>query len=356
MKIVICWAGFSGYLAACWRALYVCDEIDLHVVTYTGKKTSNAPFDTSILDGLPCHLLKSERADDADEVIQVVTSLEPDIIVIPGWMRPSYSLLFKHPLLKSSKFVMGMDTPWRGGWSQKLARWKVGKLVDRMDAVFVAGERTWQYARHLGVPESKLHRGVYGVDYEGFRSAYEQRLALGSGWPKRFLFVGRFVNAKGIDTLLEAYSKYREMVMEPWPLSCCGSGALQKQIADAKGVEDLGFVQPEDLTNVFANHGVFILPSRYEPWGAVLAEAGAAGMPIICTESCGAAIDLVQTMYNGIKIGTGDVDALARAMVWMHNNPDKLKIMGKRSQELASPYSAESWAEKWAYVFRSLIK
>jgi len=354
LRVVICWAGFSGYLAACWRALAQLDGVSLQVVTYCGKSTSNAPFDPSVLDGVPHHLLKSETAQDAEEVAITVAKMKPDIVVIPGWMRPAYSRLVWNPQLQSAKFAMGLDTPWRGDWRQQLACLKLRRFVGRMDAVFVASERSWQYARHLGVPEAKIHRGVYGVDYAVLRTACDQRLALEGGWPKRFLFAGRYVDVKGIDVLLDSYKRYRSMVSNPWPLTCCGSGPWAERIAQAEGVRDLGFVQPEDLVAVFAKHGVFVLASHYEPWGVVIAEASAAGLPVICTESCGASIDLVRTLYNGITVGTGDVHEMVRAMKWMHENHARLPEMGLRSQQRVSAYSAESWAERWAYVFRDL--
>jgi glycosyltransferase involved in cell wall biosynthesis len=351
MKVVFCWSGMSGYMAACWRALARVQEVDTSLFVLWWSM----PWAKSVTDGLPdFHRINQKESMDGAFIEDSVAQLKPDVVVLCGWSAPAFSRLPFCERLRDVKFVMGMDTPWRGGWRQKLARLRIGRLVDRMDAVFVASERAWQYARHLGVPEAKIHRGVYGVDCLTFRPVYDQRLALEGGWPRRFLFVGRYDDEKGIDVLLESYKRYCSMVSDPWPLACCGSGPWAERIAQAEGVRDLGFVQPGDLGAVFAKHGVFVLASRYEPWGVVIAEATAAGLPVICTESCGASIDLVRSLYNGMTVATGDAHGLARAMLWMHENHARLPEMGLRSQQRASAYSAEAWAERWAYVFHEL--
>jgi len=56
-------------------------------------------------------------------------------------------------------------------------------------------------------------------------------------------------------------------------------GAERPLAGEQTDVHDKGFVQPSDLPNIFAQAGVFILPSRYEPWGVVIGEALASGLP-----------------------------------------------------------------------------
>ncbi|MCX7049963.1 MAG: glycosyltransferase family 4 protein [Candidatus Sumerlaeota bacterium] len=347
LKVAMCWAGFSGYLVACWKELAKAPSIELRVFAYTSQR----PYHPDIVSGLDCTFLKTGEPNGlADMILQ----FDPDIIVIGGWAYPEMNGLPFHQKLVARKFVLGMDTPWRGDWRQKMARWKIGRLMDRVDAVIVAGERSWQYARHLGVAEAKIYRGFYGIDYAAFEPAYSLRQALEGGWPRSFLYIGRYIDEKGIDVLLESYKFYRSMVRNPWPLNCCGTGPWMERITQAEGVLDLGFVQPASLRTVFANQGVFVLTSRYEPWGIVIAEAAAAGLPIICTEACGASIEIVRSMYTGITVGTGDARRFARAMLWMHENHARLPEMGRRAQTFAAAYSAEAWTARWLHMFHAL--
>ena len=95
------------------------------------------------------------------------------------------------------------------------------------------------------------------------------------------------------------------------------------------------------------------MPSRYEPWGVAIAEAAAAGLPILCTEACGASVELVRPYYNGLIVPTDDAQSLADAMIWCHAHRDRLAEFGERGRSLAAAYSADVWAERWAAVLRS---
>src|SRR5207249_1567296 len=101
------------------------------------------------------------------------------------------------------------------------------------------------------------------------------------------------------------------------------------------------------LADVLAVSGCLILPSLFEPWGVVIAEACAAGLPIICTDACGAAFDLVRPDLNGQIVKAGDAESLARALHWIEQNEPRLPEMAAQSQALAKPFSAQSWADQW---------
>jgi len=166
-------------------------------------------------------------------------------------------------------------------------------------------------------------------------------------WPRQFLFAGRYVPAKDLETLIRAYSAYRRRVANPWSLTCAGQGPDGRLLQGVEGVTNIGFAQPAHLPELFAGHGAFVLPSRFEPWGVVLGEAAAAGLPVVCSSACGAAADLVRPYYNGIVVPPGDVDGLSRAMHWIHDHESELRIMGQRGQALAAAFSAQAWAVRW---------
>ena len=214
-----------------------------------------------------------------------------------------------------------------------------------MDFLFVPGERGWQLTRYWRVPEHKVRRGCLAADVAKFNGAMTIRDASPGGWPRSFVFVGRYEQEKGLLDLVEAYQRYRDAVTDPWSLRCCGVGSLKIELANRPGVEDLGFIQPANLPAVLAQQGVFILPSHWEPWGLAILEACASGLPVVCTEACGSSVELVRSLHNGLTCPAEDVDALVRAMRWCHAHHAQLSEMGRRSQELARPYSAQMWAD-----------
>jgi len=82
-------------------------------------------------------------------------------------------------------------------------------------------------------------------------------------------------------------------------------------------------------------------------------EALASGLPVICTEACGAGLDLVRTCFNGLVVTTDSAPNLANAMAWLHNRYDLLPEIGRRGQALAAAFSAQSWRRDGAFGFMS---
>ena len=345
MRVVICWAKIAGYTAACWRALAARPGIDLRVLAFVDDNIEQA-FAPEVLHGVSCQLLSPQERNDPDRVRSLVLEQQPDALILCGWFHPPYVKLAFHPALSKARKLMVMDTPWRGGLRQQLAKLRLRRYLERMDYIFVAGERSWQYARRLGVAEARIRRGMNACDFPIFAAAIERRRAAPQ-WPRKFLYTGRYVREKGLDTLLEGYARYRRRVSDPWPLTCCGKGPLRSMLISAAGVEDRGFVQPSDLPDVMAEHGAFVLTSRSEPWGVVIAEASAAGLPIICTEAVGASVELVRSYFNGLTVATDDPPSLAAALQWMHEHPERLPGLGRQGHHLAAAFSAEMWAQRW---------
>ena len=97
--------------------------------------------------------------------------------------------------------------------------------------------------------------------------------------------------------------------------SWAAPGPEAARLAGIEGVDLLGFVQPDSLPALLARSGCLVLPSRFEPWGVVVHEAAAAGLPVVCTSVAGAASRLVLDGYNGVVVPPGDPGALARALL-----------------------------------------
>lgn len=356
MKVVLCWAGIAGYLAACWRALDRRPEIDLSIIAPGPAATSTSPFTGDLVRDLPCTLLDEKHLQDAARVAALVIEQKPDVVHVPGWFVPAFRRLPEHPALAGVRFILGMDTPRLSTLAESVNRLRLRRFIRRMDRVIVPGERAWQYARFLGAAESKIRRGLYGIDYEALATASQQRLRSPAGWPRRFLTVGRYVEEKGIDVLVEGYGRYRASVSDPWPLDCCGTGPLAGRLQGRPGIQDLGFVQPDRQAEVWAGHGAFVLASRFDPWPLVIAEAAAAGLPIVCTESCGSAVELVRSFHSGLTVATEDPRSLADALRWVHEHHSRCPELGLAGQRLAAAYTADVWAERWAAVVAELCE
>jgi glycosyltransferase involved in cell wall biosynthesis len=190
----------------------------------------------------------------------------------------------------------------------------------------------------------RIETGMYAMDRGLFAPIAEKRLS--KQWPKQFLFIGQHTRRKGVDILIKAYTKYRQSVRDPWPLLTCGQGPLGKALESTEGIINKGFLQPAELPVVMLESGVFILPSRYEPWGVVLTEACVSGLPVIATSECGSGEAVLRDGENGLMVRPGDSNALCACMIRMHEDYLRLPAMGRKSVSLAERYSAEAWAKK----------
>ncbi len=366
IRVVICWDMLSGYIASCWRALAARPEIELSVIAVHAIKGANIAFNNEITAGLDVTLVTRDELN-AGKTAELAAAKRPDVVVVCGWGLPGMRMVPEHPDLAHAKFMMTMDTPiaqaWRPMMRQRMGRFARRAYFAKIDRVAVAGERAWQLARVLGFQEDQIVRGCYAIDWPRFEPiAAERRSAMARGgatqtaWPRRFLFMARYVPDKAIDVLVEAYRAYRDQVRDPWPLVCCGQGEEGALLRGVEGIEDAGFVQPADQPARLRDSGCFLMPSRYEPWGVALAEAAAAGLPLIATEAVGASVELLHDRFNGRKIATDDWRALAEALIWMHERSDaELVAMGEHSRGLGAAFAAEVLAARWAGVFGELV-
>jgi glycosyltransferase involved in cell wall biosynthesis len=350
IKVVFCWSDISGYMAACWRALHDSGEVDLFVIAF--QALTETAFGDRLMQDIPCRLLNLKDRQNSNLIEQLARSERPDVIVVCGWLHQPYCKLVSGSVFKDTAFVMGMDTPWQDNWRQRLAPIVLRSYLNRIDRVVVTGERSWQYARKLGIEACRIDRGLYGIDDDRWVPLWDNRSQL--DWPRSFLFIGRYIPVKAIDILISAYQAYRDRVEDPWELVCCGQGELKSQLVGKSGVIDRGFLQPAEMESVWQSAGAFILPSRFDPWPLAIVEAAAAGLPIICTDGCGSAVEIVRPWYNGLVIPENNITSLTQALLTFHHQND-LPTWGKRSQELAAPYGTKIWVDRWRTLLQEAL-
>jgi glycosyltransferase involved in cell wall biosynthesis len=327
----------SGYARASFQALR--DQgADIYLV-HRGA-TDTAPYDDEALD-LGAEGMRWSEAPDASAVLARVRAFEPDTVFAASWDVGAYRQVCRRMRGEALRLLF-MDNAWLGTPKQWAGRF-VSPLVIRptFDAVFLAGEPQARFARRLGFPEDRILWGVDTCDHPAFAAVHRA----GATPPKAFLFVGRLAAEKGVDILAQAYERYRRAVRQPWPLLVAGTGPMEHVLSGVPGVTLLGFVQPQDAPDLFAQAGCLLLPSRFEPWGVVIHEATAAGRAVVCTTACGASTRLVLDGYNGLVIGPGDVSALADAMAHMSAADDASRAtMGRRSAQLSEQFTPVRWA------------
>jgi 1,2-diacylglycerol 3-alpha-glucosyltransferase len=221
---------------------------------------------------------------------------------------------------------------------------------------FVAsGNSARHYLQRLGFSQQRIVVAPDAVDNYFFERAsaaarkneadHRHRLGLPAHF---FLFVGRMVYEKGVFDLLQAYARLEPEVRASFGLIFAGTGKAQSALLRQAGrlgcageVQCVGFAQREELAAYYALADALILPTHSDPWGLVVNEAMACGLPIVVSEVAGCASDLVQDGWNGCVFRARDVDQLAAAMNLLAQKPELRRSMGHNSRERIRNYSPE---------------
>ena len=337
-RIVVLFSRLSGYMAACLKALKDDHQVALLVFRYAPAE--EAPFESRHFDWIDS--LHDRHDYTPSQMLEKIEAFQPDAAFMAGWVDRGYLKVARALRRRGVPVVAGCDSQWYGNLKQH-----VGCLIapaylhTAIDVLWTTGDRQRRFANRLGFAGSRCWSGYYACDWQRFADVYEPNKAQ----PRKFLFVGRYAQAKALDVLVDAYQQYREKTAAPWKLLCAGTGEQAGLLAGREGIEDVGFVQPDALPDLMKSVSAFVLPSRFEPWGVVIQEAATAGLPLICSDKCGATVHLLQDGYNGYLFETGNAEQLARRMTDLSAaSDDAWREMGRRSHELSKQFTPRRWA------------
>src|SRR5262249_42470014 len=156
------------------------------------------------------------------------------------------------------------------------------------DGIIAASSAARGRLRAFGVPDERITVALQAADVQAFRAVAPKRTE-----PLTIVSVGRLVPDKNFATLIEAFARL-PVVAE---LHIGGPGSLRAdlaQLARRQGVSVRlpGHLPPEQMPALYATADVYASISTYEPFGVAVREAVAAGLPIICSRTAGAAGDV----------------------------------------------------------------
>ena len=299
-----------------------------------------------------------------------LNALRPDLLLLHGYDAPALWLALRwarrnrRPILYRSD-SNGLDERERKGvWKTVVKRGVVRWFLRRMDAFLTIGTANEDYLTLYGAPQAAFFRTGYQADTELHgRGAREERdrggplrAELGIRDARLVLFVGRFVPAKGILDLVAAFKRVRQDFPDVG-LLLIGTGPQQKEIEThcaevREHVYFCGFLQPPELARAYGIGTLLALPSTYEPWGVVVNEAMAAGLPVIASHRVGAVPDLVIPGVTGATFRAGNVEALTDALHVMLA-PGAAERCGARARELVF-----DWTRRYepVHAYKSAIE
>jgi glycosyltransferase involved in cell wall biosynthesis len=235
---------------------------------------------------------------------------------------------------------------------------------DRAESIIAVSEKIAKEVMETGVAPEKIKVILNGVDTEEFTPnkrdllqgvlRNRESLELPADVPLA-LFVGDIqTNRKNLDTVLKALVEVPEL-----HLAVVGSteGSPYLELANKLNLTSRVHFQGfrRDVDAIMQAVDFLVFPSRYEPFGLVITEAMASGLPVITAQTVGAA-ELVKPECGIVLSDSEDVKALATALRDLGGDRTKRERMGKAARSIAERYSWTNTAQNYLNLFERAIE
>ncbi len=225
------------------------------------------------------------------------------------------------------------------GLLQKLSR----KYIIKGTKAFIASSTAAKENQiYLGADPEKIHISLLTVDLTKY---IRKDPVIPGQKPFGILTVGSLIKRKGLDLLINALGMIKD---EAWTLTIAGDGPEKEaliQQAEELGISEkitfAGFVEGENLRELYAKSQVFVLPTREDCFGLVTLEAMCAGLPVISSKYADGVLDLIGDGTTGLIVDLYDPGQLSDAIKTLINDPQKAASMGRAGLKKTEEFTFE---------------
>ncbi|QKZ13638.1 glycosyltransferase family 1 protein [Spirosoma sp. KUDC1026] len=291
----------------------------------------------------------------ATALLRQAKAFRPDVINLTGYYDPAQILLLLWAKLNGVRVVMQIESTaadhQRRGLKERFKQW----VFSQCDGFFCFGSQSANYLLQLGVPERKILLRKNAVDNDVLADNYQQALAtrqirqqqLGLR-PNNFIFVGRLIGFKNLPTLLQSFADARQQSSQSsdWGLLILGEGEELASLTAQRDALDLTkavtFLPGQPwfrVPELLALSNVLVLPSTSEPWGLVVNEAMACGLPVIVSDRCGCVADLVDNGKTGFVFDPAQPDQLTYHLRQFMDGQVDVAKLSRAAKERIAHYS-----------------
>jgi glycosyltransferase involved in cell wall biosynthesis len=300
-------------------------------------------------------------------IASALKRLRPDVVVVTGWSMFASQAAIAWARRNGVPYLLlvsSHDAGPKPGWRRAVKSTVVPRVVRPAAGALVLGslaasslvahglapEKIWRFANTIDVVDWGRHVDALAPLRDEIRGS------LGAGRDSVIvLSVGRLSPEKGLDTLIDALATIGDPRVR---LVVAGTGderqALEKRaVAAGLTTTFLGAVPWEQLREVYVASDVFALLSRHEPWGVVVNEAAATGLPLVLSDRVGAAHDLVREGENGFVVPADDPLAAAAALRPLVVDAKLRRAVGDTARVLIADWGYEPSVESFVAAVRA---
>jgi len=294
-------------------------------------------------------------------VISFLYRQPKSVVVIHGWAYLTNILAIVFGSLFGHKICLRAETP----LNQELKKNRfitffkhayLRMLFLFVDRFLYIGEQNRRFYRALNVGEKKMLFVPYAVDNERFRQTYESisragaRSSLQLPVDKQIiLYSGKYITKKRPMDLLKAFNE--SDLLSNSLLLMIGDGECRPEMESFIKENSLeekvmltGFINQSQIPLYYRAANFFVMCSGVgETWGLSVNEAMNFGLPVIVSDTCGSAYDLVENGVNGDVFETGNIKQLASLLnKYAHLDPREILAIEKSAFEKISRYGYDS--------------
>ena len=272
-----------------------------------------------------------------------IEELNPKLILISGRMEKKYLKIALWAKKNNIITVSNSDNQYLGTLKNRIAKIFSYFLYRRyFNYMQVPGKNQIDFCLKMGfkreqifIPQCTANCSLFlQNDYEKNSKEY-------------ILFLGRLENVKGIELLIQTHKELYSVNKIKDKLMVIGNGSLKDELdLNYDGIEYFSFMNQEDLIVYLKKVKYFILPSNFEPWGVVVHEMAAAGLPLLITEATGAASTFVENGGNGFIYKENSKSELSKFLIKFNSFSEKDLInMSHKSREMSFQIEPDMWGE-----------
>jgi glycosyltransferase involved in cell wall biosynthesis len=359
------------------RLLAQVEDIDLTVIyasaTVHRRTWSLDVGDATVLRGprLPTTFVLHHDYPLTPQIWRLLQRERFDCLVIGGWSLLATQLAIVWARLHDTPYLLISENhaleP-RPRWVRLLKSLVLRHVVPQAAGQLVTGRLAREHQLAYGARPDRMIVWPNTVDVAAFRQRAaelrahreELRRELGSAPDEVVVLqVSRLIPQKGPDLFVDAVARAQELTAVPLRAVLVGDGELRDAVtarAARRGVAlvTTGLLEGDALLRAYSAADVFTLLSRREPWGIVVNEAAACGLPLVVSDRVGAAADLVEQGRNGMLVRAEDPDDAGRAIAALADDADRRAQFGARSLELVAGWSYEPSVEELARLIRTV--
>lgn len=174
---------------------------------------------------------------------------------------------------------------------------------------------------------------------------------------KRIISAGRYMSEKGFDRLLKAWhlinSEYHD-----WSLYIFGDGNTKpyQQIVDKFQMNETVHLMPatNDIAKEFSKSSIYVMSSRYEGFGLVLAEAMSCGLPCISFDCPYGPREIISDGEDGVLVEDGNIEELAKNIQYLMSDVKLREAMGTKATHNIVRYQPDVIMAQWINLFQSI--